>query len=150
MILGSLYVQSCDGLRILTVRSCDELGILTVRSCNDLGIFVRVIVQWIRNLDRPIVSYSWDAIFRLSPRQSLLPIGSSNLQTQSSVFLCDILFFQLDRPVFRVRLSFRFQTTTVSFWLLLTLPGGVSLLYTMLFVERVIYIGSTSQVIMIS
>ena len=127
-----------------------------MQSCDDLGIFVRVIVwwlrdldrpivrwlrdldrpfvqwlrdpdrpivQWLRNLDRPIVlwlrdldcpivrwlrdlsvrlfSYSWDVIFRLSPRLSLLPIGSSDLQTQSSVFFRNDIFFRLVCTIFR-------------------------------------------------
>ena len=137
--LGILNVRSCDDLGILTVRSCDDLGILTVRSCDDLGI-----------LTFRSFSHFWDVILCLYPWQSLLLIGSSDFETRSSVFLRDNLFFWLGRSVFRVPLSFRFQTTTVPFWLLLKLTGGVNLLCTMLFVEHVRCICSTSDVTMIS
>ena len=113
-----LTVRFCDDLGILTTRLCDDLGILTVQSCDDLGIFVRAIVFSLLRRDLlyfsvTISSSDWvvrylDEIFCLSPLRYLLMIGLSDIQTQSSIFLCDDLFLRLSRPVFWVLLSVRF------------------------------------------
>ena len=77
-------------------------------------VMVRLVSQRSSSSDW-VVQYS-DAMVRLVPQRS---------------------FFRLSRPVFRVPLRVLFQTTTVPFWLLRTLPGGVNLLRTMRFVECV-------------